>query len=57
MWLITLRSQDFLKQARPDITNGTFSVESVDGGTDDGEGTTEAVSSIECAPPSLSAGF
>ncbi|KAI0822997.1 subtilisin-like protein [Trametes gibbosa] len=34
---------DFLKQARPDITNGTFAVQSVDGGSDNGQGTTEAV--------------
>ncbi|KAI0631112.1 subtilisin-like protein [Trametes polyzona] len=34
--------KDFLSQARPDITNGTFSVQSVDGGSDEGQGTTEA---------------
>ena len=38
-----MRLQDFLSQARPDITNGTFTVQSVDGGSDDGQGTTEAV--------------
>lgn len=35
--------KDFLSQARPDITDGTFDVQAVDGGTDNGQGTTEAV--------------
>ncbi|KAL1949193.1 hypothetical protein VTO73DRAFT_10999 [Trametes versicolor] len=38
---------DFLSQARPDITNGTFAVQSVDGGSDSGEGTTEASLDIQ----------
>ncbi|KAH9855354.1 subtilisin-like protein [Lenzites betulinus] len=38
---------DFLKQARPDITDGTFSVQSVDGGSDSGTGTTEASLDIQ----------
>ncbi|KAI0327206.1 subtilisin-like protein [Cubamyces sp. BRFM 1775] len=38
---------DFLSQARPDITNGTFSVQSIDGGSDDGQGTTEASLDIQ----------
>ncbi|KAI0631109.1 subtilisin-like protein [Trametes polyzona] len=39
--------KDFLSQARPDITNGTFSVQSVDGGSDEGQGTTEASLDIQ----------
>ncbi|KAI9067832.1 subtilisin-like protein [Trametes sanguinea] len=39
--------KDFLSQARPDITNGTFAVQSIDGGTDDGQGTTEASLDIQ----------
>ncbi|KAI0356085.1 subtilisin-like protein [Trametes cingulata] len=39
--------KDFLSQARPDITNGTFAVQSVDGGSDDGQGTTEASLDIQ----------
>ncbi|KAI0744158.1 family S53 protease-like protein [Daedaleopsis nitida] len=34
--------QQFLGQFRPDITNGTFSVENLDGGSDAGAGTIEA---------------
>ncbi|KAI0642668.1 subtilisin-like protein [Trametes meyenii] len=39
--------KDFLSQARPDIKNGTFAVQSVDGGSDDGQGTTEASLDIQ----------
>ncbi|TFK88152.1 subtilisin-like protein [Polyporus arcularius HHB13444] len=39
--------KDFLAQARPDITNSTFAVQSVDGGSDDGQGTTEASLDIQ----------
>ncbi|KAI0676460.1 subtilisin-like protein [Trametes maxima] len=39
--------KDFLSQARPDIKNGTFAVQSVDGGSDNGQGTTEASLDIQ----------
>ncbi|KAI8976705.1 subtilisin-like protein [Trametes punicea] len=39
--------KDFLSQARPDIKNGTFAVQSIDGGSDNGEGTTEASLDIQ----------
>ncbi|CDO70468.1 hypothetical protein BN946_scf184569.g11 [Trametes cinnabarina] len=39
--------KDFLSQARPDFTNGTFAVQSIDGGSDDGQGTTEASLDIQ----------
>ncbi|KAL7277316.1 subtilisin-like protein [Trametes coccinea BRFM310] len=39
--------KDFLSKARPDITNGTFAVQSIDGGTDNGQGTTEASLDIQ----------
>ena len=35
--------QTFLAKVRPDIKNGTFSVQTLDGGSDSGQGTTEAV--------------
>lgn len=38
---------DFLSQARPDIKNGAFDVLAVDGGSDDGQGTTEASLDIQ----------
>lgn len=43
--MLTSQRQNFLSQARPDFPNGTFAVQTVDGGSDDGQGTTEAVSS------------
>ncbi len=41
--VLTSRRQNFLSQARPDFPNGTFAVQTVDGGSDDGQGTAEAV--------------
>ncbi|KAI0760219.1 peptidase S8/S53 domain-containing protein [Fomes fomentarius] len=38
---------DFLSQARSDINNGTFDVLAVDGGSNDGQGTTEASLDIQ----------
>lgn len=35
-----------MSQARPDAPDGTFNVQSVDGGTDNGNGTLEAVSRV-----------
>ncbi|KAM5534011.1 hypothetical protein V8D89_012331 [Ganoderma adspersum] len=37
----------FLAKVRPDITNGTFSVQTLDGGSDSGQGTTEASLDIQ----------
>ncbi|KAI0366841.1 subtilisin-like protein [Pilatotrama ljubarskyi] len=39
--------KDFLSQARPDITNGTFAVQPIDGGSDNGPGTIEASLDIQ----------
>ena len=36
-------TQTFLAKVRPDIKNGTFAVQTLDGGSDNGQGTTEAV--------------
>ncbi|PIL23444.1 hypothetical protein GSI_14755 [Ganoderma sinense ZZ0214-1] len=39
--------QTFLAKVRPDIKNGTFSVQTLDGGSDNGQGTTEASLDIQ----------